>query len=124
MQANDPQFHERALRRIARLIVAIGLAGSLVAGVWRGAATGFSFLLGAAGSYASFWGWQRVAAAISPGAKPRSSRFFVLRLLIFIGAAWVIIRFLGLKIAAAVAGLLVSAAAILLEIVYELIYAS
>jgi hypothetical protein len=124
MPENDPLFHERALRRIARLIVAIGLIGALGAGVWRGAATGFSFLLGAAGSYASYWGWQQVAAAISPGAKPRSSRFFVLRLLLVIAAAWVIIRFLGLKVAAAVAGLLVSAAAILLEIIYELIYAS
>jgi hypothetical protein len=124
MPESDPLFHERALRRIARLIVAIGLVGALVAGIWRGVAVALSFLAGAAGSYASFWGWRQVAAAISPGAKPRSARFFIVRLLVFIAAAWVIIRFLGLKVAAAVAGLLVSAAAILLEILYELIYAS
>jgi hypothetical protein len=49
--------------------------------------------------------------------------FFVLRILATVGLAYVIIRFLGLNVAVAVAGLLVSAAAVLLEIIYELIYA-
>jgi hypothetical protein len=41
-----------------------------------------------------------------------------------VAAAWVIIKFLGLNVAAAALGLLVSGAAVVLEIIYELIYAS
>ena len=41
-----------------------------------------------------------------------------------VAGAWVIIKFLGLNLAAAALGLLVSGAAVVLEIVYELIYAS
>jgi hypothetical protein len=43
---------------------------------------------------------------------------------VLLGAlACAIIKFLGLNVAAAVTGLLVSAAAVILEIVFELIYA-
>jgi hypothetical protein len=124
MPESDSDFHERALRRIHWFIFAVGILGTTASASFRGIRTGLAFLIGAVASYLSFWGWQQVASAITPGAKKRSSAFFVFRILAFIGLAWVIIEFLGLNVAAAVAGLLVSAAAILLEIIFELIYAS
>jgi uncharacterized membrane protein len=74
-------------------------------------------------SYLSFWGWQQVAAALGPTPKKRSSFGFTIRVILLGALACVIIKFLGLDVAAAVTGLLVSAAAVILELIYELIYA-
>jgi hypothetical protein len=123
MPENDPTFYDRAIRRISRFTWILGLIGTAAAASLRGVRDGLAFLIGASLSYASFWGWQQIANALSPGRKPRSSRFFIFRILALAGLAYVIIKFLGLNVAAAVAGLLVSAAAVLLEIAYELIYA-
>ena len=123
MPENDPAFHDRAIRRIGRFTWILGLAGAATAASLRGFRDGLAFLIGASLSYASFWGWQQIANALTPGRKPRSSRFFIFRIFALAGLAYVIIKFLGLNVAVAVAGLLVSAAAVLLEIVYELIYA-
>jgi hypothetical protein len=41
-----------------------------------------------------------------------------------VGLAWVIIKYLQLNVAAAAIGLLVSGAAVVLELIYEMIYAS
>jgi hypothetical protein len=62
--------------------------------------------------------------ALGPNPQPRKPVFFVIRLLALVAVAWVIIKFLGLNVAAAALGLLVSGAAVVLEIIYELIYAS
>jgi hypothetical protein len=123
MAESEPDFYDRAIRRISRLIWILGLIGTVAAASLRGIRDGLAFLIGASLSYASFWGWQQIAHAITPGRKPRSSPFFVFRILAIVALAYVIIRFLGLNAAVAVAGLLVSAAAVLLEIIYELIYA-
>jgi hypothetical protein len=123
MAESDPAFYDRAIRRISRLTLVLGLIGTAATASVRGIRDGLAFLIGASLSYASFWGWQQLANAITPGRKPRSSRFFVFRMLALAGLAYVIIRFLGLNVAVAVAGLLVSTAAVLLEIIYELIYA-
>jgi len=61
--------------------------------------------------------------ALSPGAQQKGSWRFVFRILLLAAAAIAIIKLLGLNVAAAVTGLLVSAAAVILEIIYELIYA-
>jgi hypothetical protein len=123
MAESDPAFYDRAIRRISRLTLVLGLIGTAATASVRGIRDGLAFLIGASLSYASFWGWQELANAITPGRKPRSSRFFVFRMLALAGLAYVIIRFLGLNVAVAVAGLLISTAAVLLEIIYELIYA-
>ena len=112
MAESEPDFYDRAIRRISLLTWILGLIGA-----------GLAFLIGASLSYASFWGWQQIAHAITPGRKPRSSKFFVFRILAIVALAYVIIKLLGLNATVAVAGLLVSAAAVLLEIIYELIYA-
>jgi len=122
MAAHDPAFDARVLRRIQWIILALGVAGSIaltIARTWR---VGGGFLMGAAISYVSFWRWQQVVNAL--GTKPaRRSLFWMLRFLLLAALAYVIIRFARIDLKAALAGLLVSAAAVIIEIVYELIYA-
>jgi hypothetical protein len=105
------------------MIPILGLIGSVSVAVLKGLPSGLAFLLGAAVSFASFWGWRHLVEAIGPNPKPRSHTFFVIRLLALVAVAWVIIKFLGLNITAAALGLLVSGAAVVLEIIYELVYA-
>ena len=121
--ASDPEFYTRALRRVGTMILALGTVGTGTLITLKGFRMGLAFLMGALLSYASFWGWQHLVLALSPGAKQKGNWSFVFRILLLAGAAIAIIRLLGLNVAAAVTGLLVSAAAVILEIIFELIYA-
>ena len=123
MPGNEPGFYERGIRRITWIILVLGLLGAVVSGAAKGFRFGFGFLVGAGFSYLSFWRWQKVLAVLGTGVKPQSSWRLVLRILLLVALAYVIIRFLELNIAAAAIGLLASAAAVILEIIYELIYA-
>jgi len=123
MRAVDPNFYVQALRRIGILILAIGTVGAGALTSLKGFRMGLAFLIGALFSYASFWGWQHVVLALSPGATQQKPWKFVFRIIVLGGLACVIIKLLGLNVAAAVTGLLVSGAAVILEIVFELIYA-
>jgi hypothetical protein len=123
MPETDPAFYDRALRRVGRLILAVATIGAGVLTSLKGFHMGLAFLIGALFSYASFWGWQHVVIALSPGATQQKSWKFTLRIVALGALACAIIKLLGLNVAAAVTGLLVSAAAVILEIVYELIYA-
>jgi len=124
MAGSDQQFYERMIRRITWVILALGIAGALVLSAVKGFRIGLAFLLGASASYASFWRWQRVLSGISPGPAPQSSWRLTVRMLLWILIACVIIKLLGLSVATAVTGLLVSAAAVIVEIIYQLIYAN
>lgn len=124
MPENDPQRYSRFLRRVTWLILTLGLIGAASLAAWKGLKTGYSFLVGAMVSYLSFWRWQRVVEALSPKSKKQRNWFFIVRIVLIGALAWVIIKYLGLNLAAAASGLLVSAAAVMLGIIYELIYAS
>ncbi|HYL38032.1 MAG TPA: hypothetical protein VEV17_19100 [Bryobacteraceae bacterium] len=76
---------------------------------------GLAFLIGASFFYTSFRGWQHVVAALAPGAKQRKSGRFALRSVLLGALALGIIKLLGLNVAAAVTGLLGSAAVVVLE---------
>jgi hypothetical protein len=121
---NDVEFYERVVRRIGWIIIALGLAGAIAGAVWKGVSSGFAFLIGAAISYASFRVWRRVAEALTTTTKKPSSALYAVRMIAVVAGAWVIIKVLGLNLPAAALGLLVSGAAVVLELVYELIYAS
>ena len=124
MPESEGQFYDRAIRRIHWFILILGLTGAIVLSFLRGPRIGFAFLVGAAVSYLSFWRWQQIVEALGPGQKNRrSSWFFVVRIIVFAALAYVIIKFLGLNVAVAVSGFLVSGAAVILELIYELIYA-
>jgi len=124
MPESDPQFYERATRRISLLTIGLGLSGSIAAVSLHGFWSGLAFLIGAAVSYFSFFGWRRLVGALGPGGQTRFAWLFVVRNFILLAAAWVIIKFLGPNAVAGATGLFVATAAIILEIIYELIYAS
>jgi hypothetical protein len=98
-----------------------GVAATLA--IWKGIRFGGGFLIGAAVSYLSFWRWERVVESIGPD-RPRRPQWWALalRLLLLIAAAYAIITLTGFNPAAAVIGLLLPAAAVTFEIIYELIH--
>jgi hypothetical protein len=119
----DQAFYDRFIRRVTWIMLALAITVSGVLAITKEIRIGLAFLIGAAVSFVSFWGWRQLVDALAPGPKKRSSLPFILRILMIIALAYVIIKFLGLNVAAAASGLLVSAAAVLLELVFELIYA-
>lgn len=119
---------DRGIARVPPLIVALGLIGS-VSG-WRvfGIAWAGAFLVGAAAAYLNFRLLEafvnrlgRLAVA-TPAKPPKVSgvRLFIQFALCVMGA-FVILRLSGFNVAAALWGFLVCPAAVMLEIVYELI---
>lgn len=120
---NDAAFFDAAIRRIYRSMMVVSASGAVAAGLMKGWPGGLGFLLGAAGSVLSFLWLKHLVEAVSGKATPRRARliFLALRYLIFGAAGYVIVRFFEVNPAAILAGLLVSAAAAVGEILYELI---
>ena len=118
MQESD---YKRFIHNVTRYILIFGALGAIGVASFRGIRTGIAFLIGGAVSYASFWGWQHLVNALTPGAKKRPNWFFPLRLLALLAAAYVIIKFLKLNLAVAALGLLVSSVAVIYELIVELI---
>jgi hypothetical protein len=124
----DQLFYGRALARIQFLMLFLSAAGMGVAGIcggWRWAA---GYLLGALASYANFRWLKQMVSALSDAAASKSpgTRFaviFGLRFLLLGISAYAIFNFSTLSLAAAFVGLFVSVTAVILEILYELIYA-
>jgi hypothetical protein len=122
----DPGFYQRALHRMPRWIALVTLAGLPVVG-WRFGSTGAaSFIVGAIGGYWNYIAVCRIADRLSQtveqtGQAPRSGPRGLLRLMFIAVAAFVIIRFTHINLAAAFLGLFTPVAAVLLEILYELV---
>lgn len=119
---------DRAVARIIRLTLAIIGAGALIylaLGGWRAAA---GFLLGGLASYLNFRWLKRTVDSLGRTADakpPRASvavflglRYFLLGL-----GGYAIVRFSEISLNAALVGLFAPAAAVVLEILAELIYA-
>ncbi len=128
MTLAEPLFYDRALARIVRYMLvfaAIGTVAVWFRGGWRWSA---GFVIGALISYLSFRGFQRLVDSLGPAteAKPPRLRVAILmgaRYLLLAAGGYAIVRFSTLSVTAALLGLFVSAAAVILEILYELIYA-
>lgn len=118
--APDHYSYDRFIRRVQWIVLTLGLAGAVGLTYFRDLRTGAAFLIGAAISFTSFWGWQRVVDSLGPNPRKRSRTFFVLRLIALVALACVIIKYLRLDVAAAAIGLLVSGAAVILELIFEL----
>jgi hypothetical protein len=125
----DPGFYSRALARMPRWIAFV-TAAALPFAWWHGGPLwAASFLSGAIGGYWNYVGIcgivDRLTQTVQEGGNVRRSatgsklRSF-LRLLFFAAAAFVIIRFTHINLAAAFLGLFTPVAAVVLEILYEL----
>jgi hypothetical protein len=118
-----PDFYDRAYRRIRILTVAVSLTGAIAVLLLQGIWQAWGFLLGAALSMLNFQGISTTANAM--GAKRPSAVtgiFIALRYLLLGLALYVIVKILGFKPIPVLCGLLAVFGAVLLEILYELIF--
>ena len=117
-----------AAERIARATLALGGAGAIAALLIDGWGAAGGFLLGAAASYLNFRWLKRGVEALgsaASGAPPRArvAVMLGLRYLLLALGAYVILKGSVISLPAALAGLFVSVAAVILEILFELVYA-
>jgi hypothetical protein len=123
MTAGEADVYQRIVRRITRCIFLIGLLGSVALGVAKGLGFGVGFLLGASLSYVSFWRWKKVVDGLGGPPKRRSIGLWLLRFAVLIAAGYAIVNYLEVTPVAVFLGLLVSAAAVVISVIFELIYA-
>jgi hypothetical protein len=119
-------FNERALWRIRRLTVAVGVTGAVAFWFTQGARPAAGFLMGAVLSILNFQGLSMLANAIGRSSKPGpvAALLIALRYVLIGCALYVIVMVLGFTPVPVLAGLLASFGAVLLEIFYELIFLS
>ncbi len=122
----DSAFYERALGRMDRIAWVLGMSSVvafLVMEGWRGA---LGCGLTSIASIYNLRRLKRVASSLGPpsGDSPGSWAAIVLgfRYLVLGGMCFVIIKFLGVSLPAIFTGLLVTVAAVLVEIIYELLF--
>ena len=121
----DAAFYDRALRRMDGIAVGLGtiaVAYFAVREGWRGA-LGCGLCAGV--SVYNLRRLKRIAAGVGgDGSRPRARSAVGLgfRYLILGAACFAIIRYSEISLTAIFAGLFISVAAVLIEIVYELIF--
>lgn len=118
----------QVVARVPRLIIALGIVGTCVAGILKGPAWSMAFLIGAAAAYFNFRLIERLVTTLvqmvlsQPVKRPKLHGFKVfIQLAIFVVGLFVILRFSGFNLAAAFFGFLVCPAAVLLESIYFLL---
>ncbi len=122
----DEAYFDRAIGRIRTSMLwlsAGGAAAVLLLYSWR---HGLAFLAGALASLANFRWLHQLAASLGAGARRPRRRvllFLLFRYLLLGLCGYVIVKIFGLNLAAALLGLFVAVAAVILEIIYELLYA-
>ena len=126
----DPEggdaFFEKAYTRISRFMVAFTMLGAVAAFWYAGLRGSAGFLIGAVFSIVNFRWIKQITAGIgSPGQTKATGRavVFGMRYFLFGLVGYVIVKVFGISLLAVLAGLFVAAAAVVLEIIYELIYA-
>ena len=123
----DPEqaLLDSALRHITHASIALAAAGSVFCLVWRGWRFALPYLLGAAAAYLNFRWLKRVVDALAGALQSRPSpRFAIiigLRYLVLGAGAYVIVNFTRLSLPAALVGLFVPVAAVIGEMIFELI---
>ena len=118
----DSDIYERMIGRVTWLIVIIGVASSAAATAIKGWRFGFGLLIGALLSSVSFWRWRKLVDAIGGTPQQRSVFTWLARFAVLIGAAYVTVKYLEVSPAAVFLGLLVSAAAVFVALIFELIH--
>ena len=117
-------FYEQALRRVRRFAIVVGLTGTAAILLAYGLRSATGFMFGAALSILNFRGLSMLVNVIGGAARPGAlaAVLIALRYLLIGCAIYVIVSFLGVTPAAVVWGLLAAFAAVILEILYELIF--
>ena len=123
MPSND-LFLEDAVVRLLRTMAAISLGGSLGLLAFKGWTWGAGFALGSVVSWLNFRWLKQIVEALG-GKRPRARLAILLglRYLLLGGGAYVILKYSLISLHATLAGLFVSVAAVIVEILYQLVYA-
>jgi hypothetical protein len=111
-------------QRVLRLSLILGAIGTIAVLARHGMRDAIGFLIGAGLSYLSFRSWVRLAATIGDsGKRPAtgSAIFLVLRYVLIGLAIYAIIEGLGSTPGALIVGLLVSFAALILELLWGVV---
>jgi hypothetical protein len=115
---------ERAMERMGKFMFALGAGGAITLLVWRGWAWSLGWLLGCTASMLNYHWLRRVTGALGGGpAKERKAVLLGLRYLLLGGGSYVILKYTAISLPAALAGLFVPVAAVVIEILIELVYA-
>ena len=118
-----PDEFEAAIARLPRWILGLAVIGTIGLASFCNLTLAGGFLFGSIAAYFNFRlverAVNRIAAAAQAGEKRRST--ILLQFAAFVLGAFVIIRYSGFSMAAAFFGFLVCPAAVILEIVYELV---
>jgi len=124
MPTHDDAWFQRAASRIVKLMAVLAAAGTVAAFFWRGWLGSAGFAVGAAISWLNFrWLKQLTDALGGPPLRRGRALFLGLRYLILGGGAYVILRYSQISLTAVLAGLFVSIAAVIVEILFELGFA-
>jgi len=121
--------HENLSRSVARMkrgMAALSIAGVLLLFIWRGWHWGLGFALGAVASWLNFRWLKKLVDTLgeaATGQRPRNrvAVMLGLRYLLLAAAGYAILRYSEVSLPAALVGLFVSAAAVIVEILYQLI---
>jgi len=122
----DELHYRRAMRRIYIHTLWLSLAGTAVVAWLMSPEWGFGFLLGGATSALNLRWLHRLVDGIGPGGKKPSKSLGALlsvRYLLFGAFAYILIRYFRVNLIGVLIGLFVAVAAVLVEMMYELIYA-
>jgi len=108
-------------RRTWRLGIALSIGGTFGAGMVAGIPATIGFAVGAAFSMLNFYLWHRTVSHVGTGTSGAGA-MFGLRYMVFALAAYAILNYFEANVLAALAGCFVAVAAVILEILLELIY--
>lgn len=125
-EASEAVFYRRAIRRIYINLAWISAAGAAAAWWKAGWLWAVGFLIGAIASTLNFRWLHQLADSLGASEhRPRRRLGFwlAIRYLLFGAVGYVIVKYFKVNLLAALVGLFVAVAAVLVEILYELIYA-
>jgi hypothetical protein len=124
MTGADEAHYEGPVRRIRRMVVVLGAAGTIAVSVVFGLRTGAGFMVCAAVSFLTVWRQQRIVESLGPSQSRKRllALRFMLQIAVLASAGYVIVKYLEVNRLAAVSGLLIAGIAVILEIIYELIH--
>jgi hypothetical protein len=122
----DERYLSRSVARVYTFMTAMSLGGVLILWGWQGWRWAVGFALGAAASWLNFRWLKKIVdslghAATGSAPKARGAIFLGMRYILLAGAGYVILRSSEINLTAALVGLFVSAAAVTLEILYQLV---
>ena len=122
----DENYLASAVRRMHVSMGAMSVAGVLGLLMWQGWRGALGFALGAAASWLNFRWLKKLVDSLAQAAsgrrlKNRTAVLLGLRYVLLAAAGYGILRFSEISLTAALVGLFVSAAAVILEILYQLI---